>query len=93
MDVKLIKEAPIYSMKNKKFIDESEVCGCYYCLEVFSKNDITDWTDNGQTAICPKCHIDSVLSQSYGIELNKEQLQIVHDYWFKNAENNKPQNA
>jgi len=80
---KLIREAPIYSMKNKRFIEESEMCGCYNCLSVFSKNDITEWTDGGQTAICPKCVVDSVLPQTYGVELDEKNLKIIHDYWMK----------
>lgn len=80
---KLIMEAPIYSMKNKRFIEESENCGCYNCMSVFSKHDITEWTDNGQTAICPKCNVDSVLSQTYGIELDEKNLKTIHDYWMK----------
>lgn len=86
---KLIREAPIYAMKNKKFIEESELCGCYHCTESFSKNDITEWTDNGKTAICPFCKNDSVLGQSY-MDVNKENLQIIHNYWFKNDKGPKP---
>lgn len=86
---KLLREAPIYTMKNKRFIDESETCGCYSCLSVFSKHDITDWTDDGQTAICPKCKVDCVLSQTYGIELDEKNLKIVHDYWMKDDQSRK----
>jgi hypothetical protein len=78
---KLLKEAPIYTMKNEKFIEESESCGCYSCLSTFSKHDIINWTDDGKTAICPVCHVDSVLADTYGIPLDKEHLKIVHDYW------------
>jgi len=79
----LIKEAPIYSMKNKKLIDESESCGCYSCLSVFSKHDITEWTDSESTALCPKCKVDSVLAQTYGVPLDEQNLKIVHNHWLK----------
>lgn len=81
---KMLREVPIYSMKNKKFIEESESCGCYHCTQSFSKNEISQWTDNGQTALCPHCGVDSVLGQTCGIELEKENLQFIHNYWFKN---------
>ena len=80
---KLIREAPIYSMKNKRFIEESESCGCYNCLKVFSKHDIAEWTDAGETALCPFCKVDSVLAQTYGLPLDQNSLKIVHDYWLK----------
>lgn len=88
MSEKLAREAPIYAMKNKKFIDESEMCGCYNCTNIFSKNDIIQWTDNGKTAICPHCIVDTVLSQSY-MPLDKESLQKIHNYWFKNDKSSK----
>lgn len=88
MSEKLAREAPIHAMKNKKFIDESEMCGCYNCMQTFSKNDIEQWTDNGQTAICPHCSVDTVLAQSY-MNLDKENLQRIHNYWFKNDKSSK----
>ena len=78
---KLVREAPIYSMKNRKFIEESETCGCYHCTKVFSTHDITEWTDDGMTAICPYCSADSVLSQTYGVQLDECNLKTIHDYW------------
>jgi hypothetical protein len=43
----------------------SDMCGCFYCLAVFPPNEVTEWTDKtvgiGQTALCPKCGIDSVI--------------------------------
>jgi hypothetical protein len=82
MNNNLVKEAVIHSMKNKRSIEESETCGCYHCLSVFSKHDITEWTDNGETAICPKCKVDSVLAQTYGVPLDIEHLQILQTHWF-----------
>jgi hypothetical protein len=83
MNEQHIKNAPSMTMRNRNAVEESEVCGCYYCLSVFSKHDIVDWTDNSQTAICPKCNVDSVLAQSHGISLEQDVLQKIHDYWFK----------
>lgn len=77
-----IKNAPKYAMRNRVAIEESEACGCYYCLRVFSKHDIVEWTDKGETAICPHCAVDSVLAQSHGIALDEPTLKEIHDYWF-----------
>lgn len=85
MNDKIIREIPMHSMKNAKEIRNSMTCGCYKCCNVFPKEQITKWTDNGQTALCPICEIDSVVAESSGIPLNTESLKIIHDYWFKNA--------
>lgn len=77
-----LKNAPKYSMKNRVSVEESEVCGCYCCCESFSKHDITQWTDKGQTAICPKCGVDSVIAQSMSVPLDKESLKEMQQYWF-----------
>lgn len=76
------KDVIKFVFKNKQAIEESQTCGCYYCCETFSKEDITEWTDNKQTAICPKCSVDAVLPQSAGIPLDRETLKKLHDYWF-----------
>lgn len=55
----------LHSQSSKHILDikNSECCGCFYCLKVFNpeKTKITEWTDKGQTALCPRCGIDSIL--------------------------------
>ena len=77
-----VREAPLYAMKNKKHIDRGEMCGCYYCLKVFNKSEIKEWTDNHQTALCPFCSVDSVLPETYGVPLDEQNLQMLYDHWF-----------
>lgn len=77
----MIQEAPKMSMKNKNSIQASVFCGCYSCLNIFNPSEITQWTDNSQTAICPKCNVDSVLPQ-INPELTHDNLKMIHDYWF-----------
>ena len=52
------------SIKNKSRVLTSSVVGCYYCLEKFSPNEIEEWADCGETAICPHCFVDSVLDEA-----------------------------
>ena len=68
------KDAPFSAFKNRKSLKGS--CGCFHCLETFEVTEIIDWTDDGKTAICPKCNNDSVLNET-------EDLQRVHEFWFK----------
>ena len=37
------------------------ICGCFYCLQIFPSSQIKEYTDEGHSAICPKCSIDSVV--------------------------------
>lgn len=82
MNQQHIKEAPKYAMKNQLAIAESQTCGCYQCLAVMSTQDITEWTDWGMTAICPKCGCDCLLAQSFGIPLDEQNLKNINQYWF-----------
>ena len=58
-----IKKAHIYCRTNRKILTKSSRCGCFYCLKIFEPKEIKDWCDNGTTAICPYCGIDSLLSK------------------------------
>lgn len=50
------------SSHNKEEILDSKQCGCYHCLAKFGWKEIKDWLDYGETAVCPKCGVDSVIS-------------------------------
>ena len=84
-------EAHKYSNNNMEQLKRDKVCGCFYCLEIFSPKEIEDWliakdTDNYAdglgTAICPYCGIDSVIGESCGYPITKEFLEKMNKYWF-----------
>jgi len=56
-----IENAPIKSMNNFAAVQNANVCGCYFCRSVFSYKTIKEWTDGGDTALCPRCGADTVL--------------------------------
>lgn len=72
-----IRHAPKKAMRNKEAIELAGACGCYACLEVFLAKDVTKWTDNSETAVCPHCSKDCVLP---GIT-NAEELRTINAYW------------
>jgi hypothetical protein len=37
-------------------------CRCFHCLHAFSAEQISHWVDYGETALCPNCGVDAVLS-------------------------------
>ncbi len=38
-------------------IGSSSKCGCIHCLKIFAAKKISDWIDDEQTALCPKCEL------------------------------------
>jgi len=81
MKTMTIIKAHKYSSYHKKQIDKSFECGCFYCLAVFSPNEIKEWIDNDKTALCIKCKIDSVLPD-FSVKFDKKFLKAMNKYWF-----------
>jgi hypothetical protein len=79
--MKLIQELSKYSIRNKESIKKSKKCGCYYCLNIFYYKNIEHWIDNNQTALCPRCKIDSVIGD-FDIDFNEKFLEESSNYWF-----------
>ena len=50
--------------KNKKQVLASQEVGCFYCQERFTPKNIKEWTDDGETPICPHCMVDSVVARN-----------------------------
>ena len=55
------EDAANESSHNHAAIDNGIPCGCYFCLSVFDGGEISKWTDEGTTAVCPICGVDAVL--------------------------------
>ena len=68
--------APTWAINNKKSITSYKEVGCYHCLSVYSPKEITEFTDNNTTVICPKCHCDCVIPVT-----DQTLLKDIHDYW------------
>ena len=77
-----VSDAPKHSIRNREAVLGSQ-CGCYSCIRVFNGNDVRDWTDGRQTAICPNCGVDAVLPN----ETDLNFLKAACEMWFtKKAE-------
>ena len=72
------------SSNHKELLMKEDVCGCFYCLSIFSPKFITDWIedDNDLTAICPYCGIDSIIPNHSDYQLNKELLEEMRKHFF-----------
>lgn len=71
-----------HCMRNRGELQTSAHCGCFYCFAIFPSVDIVEWIDDDQTAMCPKCGIDSVIGSSSGFPITSEFLLRMHDYYF-----------
>jgi len=82
-----VREAHTHSANHRAEIENSLSCGCFYCTSAFSPTTIVEWIDEdsegiGQTALCPKCGIDSVIGDRSGYPITKYFLSEMKRYWF-----------
>lgn len=79
-----------HSSVNEDVINSSDQCACFYCLKVFSKDEIKseDWISDakGKTALCPYCVVDAVIGDASGFNLCEEFLEEMHAYWFSTTD-------
>lgn len=81
-----VVQAHKHSIRHREEIQESSLCGCFYCLETFPPQEIVDWIDDGECALCPKCGIDSVIGDRSGFHIEKTFLEAMRSHWFGNTE-------
>ncbi len=77
-----LKDAHLHTANNREEIEHSQYCGCIYCERIYQAEDIDDYIDNGQTALCPYCDCDSVIGDGSGIELNEKLLDKLNKKYF-----------
>lgn len=72
-------------INNKTEVLNGEYYGCYNCKQLSRTTEIIEWITepNGgeDSAACPKCTFDSVLSFKYPIE-DSRFLEEMHHYHF-----------
>jgi hypothetical protein len=54
-------------------------------MENFQASEIADWIDDGATAMCPRCGIDSVIGTASGFPTSRPFLQKMRKYWFERS--------
>ena len=83
-----------YSSRHRHLFPTSAMVGCFYCLATFEPGEVQDWidgdqlttgdTEDGITALCPRCGIDAVLPSAAPIRFDGTLLTEMHSYWFEN---------
>lgn len=80
-------EAHRHSINHREEILTSETCGCFYCLAIYPPDEIKEWIDDddngiGQTVLCPRCGIDSVIGSRSGFPITMDFLRKMRRRWF-----------
>ncbi len=73
------------SSRHRKEVKAAGFIGCFFCLQISDATAIEDWIDDGDTALCPKCGIDSVIPVKNATYL--KLLKQMNHYWFKDVPN------
>ncbi len=73
------------SLKNREAIQAAEQVGCFQCCKIFPASDVTEFTENGQSADawCPKCGIDSIIVDDGVSEFTPELIQALNQRYFE----------
>jgi hypothetical protein len=67
------------SFQNRDQVTAARVCGCFYCLATFPGAAVQAWVDDGKTALCPRCGVDSVLPDV----VDDASLRSLHHHRFE----------
>lgn len=78
-----LKDIHRHSFKNREEIQSSVLCHCFACKEASASSHVTEWADDGDTALCPRCGIDSVIGDASGFEMTPALLQQMSTFWFE----------
>lgn len=78
-----LRDAHLYSSRHRDEMLASRECGCYDCQRIFATDEIEDWADDNQTAICPYCGTDAVIPNIKGIvKVSPELLKALNEKYF-----------
>jgi hypothetical protein len=80
IDTALCVSAQKHASKNRAEIEASTKCSCFFCFRSFKTTDIKAWIDSNQTALCPKCGVDSVLGSLH--RSDDAFLRGMHEHFF-----------
>jgi len=90
----MLTKAHKFCHDNKQLIEESETCGCFYCISIFPASDVKTWVGVKPRALCPFCEIDSVLPDKSMMLIDSMDtsatwtlflLHKMHERWFERS--------
>jgi hypothetical protein len=85
VDSGLCVAAHKHASRHRVEIEASSRCGCFFCFRTFSSSEIKVWIDSNQTALCPRCGVDSVLGSASNHRLDDTFLRGMHTHFFSSG--------
>ena len=82
IDSDLCIAAHQHSSRHRAEIEASARCACFFCFRTFPSSDIRAWIDAKQTALCPRCGVDSVIGSASNHRLDDAFLRRMHEHFF-----------
>lgn len=79
---KYFEDTHRFSSRNRNGLKKDTICGCFYCLKIFNPEEIIEWLDDENTAVCPYCGIDSIIGESSEFKITNMFLSEMHKRWF-----------
>ncbi|MBV1689930.1 cytoplasmic protein [Novosphingobium sp. G106] len=78
-----VGEAHAHCSENRDELGQSNEAGCFYCCRTYAPALVEEWIDDGATAMCPKCGIDSVIGSASGFPVTELAfLKAMNEAWF-----------
>lgn len=78
----LLQKLHACSSHNRQQIATAGKCYCFYCESAFAPGEIKDFTDDGQTAICPICKTAAVVADNADLAIDEKLITEMNRYWF-----------
>lgn len=66
---------------NRNIILASQKAGCLLCTSCYDASEVTAYTDEGETALCPVCGLDGVIGDAEGIEMTEITLVALNEFF------------
>ena len=77
-----LKDAHLHTANNASELEAAKECGCICCQRIFPADEVEDFAEHGETAICPYCGCDSLIADTSGIKLTNELLSELNKKYF-----------
>jgi hypothetical protein len=77
----MLTAAHSHSVYNRRLLEQGGECGCFHCLKRFDAGQVTQWGDENNTARCPYCSYDTVLSAKAD-PIDDVFLKRMQQWWF-----------
>jgi len=67
-----------FTSHNKEIMKRSGIYLCSYCQKGGLSKNIENWADDGETALCPDCGVDSLIPAMIPHDITKQ----LKEHWF-----------